>query len=348
MHPFSLILTTSLAMFLGSGHIIKTAQDGPYKIIRTAKVGGDGGFDYVYADSTNRSLYVARSGQTARVNIFNLDTLESKGELAKVAAHGAAVDPKSHHGFSSSKPIVMWDSKTLQTIKTIDVDGRPDGLLSDPSTQSIYVLSHAEPNITVIDAKTGSVLTTINIGGAPEQAASDGKGHLYVDIEDTGEVAVVDTKTFKLTTKYSLNGKGGGNAGLALDAKNHVLFVACREPAVMVMLDANTGKYLADLPIGAGVDGAGFNPKTHECFSSQGDGTLTIIKETSPTTFEVEQTLKTMIGAKTMALDIKTGKVYLIAAEYGAPTGPAAGAPNGRPRRGPMIPGSFSIIEVGK
>ena len=236
----------------------------------------------------------------------------------------------------------------MAPIKTIDVEGGPDGILGDSFNHRIYVFSHRAPNVTVIDAKDGKIVGTIDIGGAPEQAAADGKGRLYIDIEDKDSVAVVDAKTMKVTTTYSLNGKGGGNAGLALDAKNHVLFVACREPHVMVMLDANDGKYLADLPIGTGCDGAVFNPKTLECFSSQGDGTLTVIKEESPTSFEVEQTVKTMPGAKTCTLDAKTGKVLLIAAEYGpTPTTPPPGG-NGRFRRGPMVPGSFSVVVVGK
>jgi DNA-binding beta-propeller fold protein YncE len=200
--------------------------------------------------------------------------------------------------------------------------------------------------VTVIDAKDGSVLGTIDLGGAPEQAASDGKGRIYVDIEDKGAVAVIDANTMKVVGNYDLNGKGAGNAGLALDPRNHVLFVACREPNTMVMIDSRTGSYLASLPIGTGCDGVVFNPRTRETFSSQGDGTLTIIKETSPTTFVVEQTVATTRGAKTLTLDSKTGKIYLIAAEYGpAPEAPAAGE---RRQRAPMIPGSFSIWVVGK
>src|SRR5262249_31013724 len=150
----------------------------------------------------------------------------------------------------------------------------------------------------------------------------DGKGKIYVDLEDKDSVAVVDARTMKVAATYSLNGKGGGNAGLALDAKNHVLFVACREPQRMVMLDANDGKVLADLPIGRGCDGAVFNPRTMECFSSQGDGTLTVIKETAPSSFAVEQTVSTMPGAKTLTLDHRTGRILLIAAEFGAPPNP--------------------------
>ena len=238
----------------------------------------------------------------------------------------------------------MFDTKILTPIKTIAVDGSPDGMLADPSNHRIYVLSHEQPNITVIDAKDGSVLGTIDIGGAPEQAAADGAGHIYVDIEDKGAVAVIDSATMKVTGNFDLKGKGAGNAGLALDAKNHVLFVACRNPEVMVMIDSTDGHYLASLPIGRGCDGVVFNPNTLEAFSSQGDGTLTVIKESSPTNFAIEETVKTMIGAKTCTFDAKTGKIFLITAEYA----PAPAAAEGqRPRRGPMLPGSFSILTVG-
>ncbi|MEI8283061.1 MAG: hypothetical protein WCG75_11695 [Armatimonadota bacterium] len=314
-----------------------------YKVIQTAKVGGDGGFDYVYADNVGRNVYIARGGQSGRVAVYNMDTLASAGEIAKTNARGAAVDSKSHHGFSSSRPVAMWDSKTLAPIKTIDVKGSPDGILNDDFNHRTYIWSHSAPNGTVIDSATGDVLGTIDLGGAPEQAVTDGRGHIYVDLEDKNSVAVVDAKTMKVTATYSLNGKGAANAGLALDVKNGVLFVACREPAVMVMMSTKDGKILETLPIGAGCDGAVFNPKTMECFSSQGDGTLTIIKEESPTKFMVAQTVKTMPGAKTLTLDTKTGHILLIAAEYG----PAPAGATGR-RRGPLVPGSFSIIVVGK
>jgi DNA-binding beta-propeller fold protein YncE len=187
-------------------------------------------------------------------------------------------------------------------------------------------------------------LGTIDLGGAPEQAASDGKGHLYVDIEDKNNVAVVDTNTMQVTAHYDL-GDNKTPAGLAFDVKNGILFVECRNPAVSVVMNARDGKIITTLPIGTGVDGAGFMPETGEAFSSQGDGTLTVIKETSPTTFEVEQTVKTMPSAKTITIDSKTKRVLLIAAEFGpAPTAEAGQ----RPRRGPLVADSFSIIEVGK
>ena len=345
----ALLFAAGIAM-LASIVLAQPASDaGPYKILRRAKVGGTGGFDYVNADSAGRRLYIARSGPTGRITVFNLDTLEPVGEIPNVVGHGVAVDPKVNHGFLTSKPIAMFDSKTLAMIKTIDVQGNPDGILFDPFNERIYDLSHAAPNVTVIDAKDGSVVGTIDLGGMPEQAASDGKGHLYIDVENMGRIAVVDAKSLKVTATYDLQGKGGTCAGLALDIKNHILFSSCRDPKTMVILNAETGSIITTLPIGTGSDGTVFNPKTMEAFSSNTDGTLTVVKENSPTSFEVEQTLQTMPSAKTLTLDTKTGRLLLIAAEFGPPpdTRPP-GTPPGRVLRGDMVPDSFSILEVGK
>lgn len=321
------------------------AQDGPYKVLATTKVGGPGGMDYVYADSDARRLYVARSGPEGHIAVFDLDTLKQVGDIPKVSAHGATTDAKYGHGLAASKPVVFFDSKTLAPIKTLDVQGNPDGYLTDPSDDHMYILSHAAPNVTVIDAKDGSILGTIDLGGAPEQAASDGKGHLYIDLEDKDSIAVVDTKTMKMTRSFDVKSKGGGCAGLALDVKNDILFATCRDKKNMIILSAKDGTILADLPTGAGSDGAVFNPKTMEAFSSQGDGTLTIVKENSPTSFVVEQTLKTPMRAKTLTLDTKTGKIFLITAEYVAAPPAEAGQ---RPARPTMVPDSFMIVTVGK
>jgi DNA-binding beta-propeller fold protein YncE len=327
---------------------------GPYKVLKTAKVGGDGGFDYVYADDSGRRLYIPRTGATPRIAVYNLDTLEPVGEIPKANARGAAVDPKSNHGFGSSKPVVMWDTKTLATIKTIDVQGNPDGILFDPFNERVWVFSHSQPNATVIDSKDGSVVGTLDLGGAPEQAVTDGKGHLYVDLEDKDKIAAVDAKTLKVTAQYDLAGKGGGPGGLAFDVKNHILFATCHDPATMVVLNSENGTILATLPIGSGTDGATFNPKTMEAFSSNGDGTLSVIKENSPTSFVVEQNLQTMTRAKKLTLDSKTNHILLIAAEFGPPPAPPADAPKDAQKKGggrgrpPMLPDSFTILVVGK
>jgi DNA-binding beta-propeller fold protein YncE len=353
MRRFCLMMAIGAALSWSIGLAQQPPSAGPYKVLKTAKVGGAGGFDYVYADVAGRRLYIARTGTAPRMTVFDLDTLAPVGEIPGVSAHGAAVDPKSNHGFATSKPIVMFDTKTLAALKTIDVQGGPDGILFDPFNQRVYDFSHNPPNVTVINAADGSVAGTIDLGGAPEQAVTDSKGHLYVDLEDKASVAVVDARTMAVTAKYDLTGQGGVPAGLALDARNHVLFVACRTPApgVMVMLNADDGKVISTLPLAGASDGAVFNPTTMEAFSSTGidSGTLTIIKENSPTSFAIEQNLQTMSGAKTLTFDDKTNHILLIGAEYTTPSAPATAPPAGG--RGPartIVPDSFSIIVVGK
>ena len=277
--------------------------------------------------------------------VFNLDTLESAGAIANVSAGGAAVDPKSRHGFSTTKPMMtMWDASTLKVIKTIDVGGRPDGILFDPFNERVWVLSHVPPYATVIDAKEGTVVGTLDLGGAPEQAVSDAKGTIYVNISDKANIAVVDAKNMTVTAHYDVSSKGSSGSGLALDAKNQVLFAYYRQPSpTVVIVNAKNGDIITTLPTGMGVDTVAFNPATMEA-----GGSITFIKENSPTSFAVEQTMETMPGAKTLALDTKTNHVLTMTAEFGPPAANAPPGPAGRPARGPMVPGSFSILMAGK
>jgi DNA-binding beta-propeller fold protein YncE len=362
MRIASLVLASAVAaslLALAASAQPAAAPTGPYKIVKTASVGGQGGMDYVYADADGRKLYIPRGN---RVDVYDLDTLKLAGTITPTnGVHGAAVDPLTKHGFCSSNPVVMWDTETLKTIKTIQVTGRPDGILFDPFTQHINILSHSQPNVTVIDSKDGTVLGTIDLTGQPEQGASDGKGKLYISLEDQSKVAVVDSKTMKLLTTYDLapegaTAKGGAPAGLCMDTKNDILFVSGRTPATCVIMNALDGKIITALPIGNGVDASEFNPNTMEAFISTGqDGKLTIIKETDPKTFAVEQSLTTMRGAKTSTLDSKTNQILLITndpnavpatAPAGTPTPPAT-PPGGRAGRGGPA-GVFTILVAGK
>ncbi len=343
------MLMAGLGAFAATHLTASAIAEDSYKVINTSQTMGTGGIDYVCADSEGRRVYVPRGNQ---ILAFDLDTLKQVGAVTNSGGHGVAVDPKSHHGFSSRNPVTMFDTTTLETIKTIKVEGNPDGIMHEPATEKIWILSHSEPNVTVIDPKDGSITGTISLGGAPEQGASDGAGKVYVDLEDENQIAVVDAKAMKTTGHYKLGDKAEGPAGLALDAKNHILFAMCRKPATCVILNADDGKILTTLPIGSGTDGAGFNPSTMEAFSSQRDGTLTIIKETSPTTFEVAQNVQTKQGAKTCSLDTKKNQIVLIAIEAapGATPTPAApppaGARGGRGNRNG--PGLLDLIIVGK
>jgi DNA-binding beta-propeller fold protein YncE len=323
--------------------------DGPYHILRTVAAGGEGGFDYIVADAQGRRLYIARSGkENPRLLAYDLDSLKQVGELAGISAHGAVVDPSNHHGFASSKPLTMFDSTNTTTLKSIAVDGNPDGLTLDAGAHRVYVLSHSAPNITAINTADGSIAGTVNLDAAVEETASDGKGHLYVALEDKDSVGVVDAKTMTVAARYPLSGQGGTPAGLALDPKTRVLFVACRNPAVMVMMNADTGAILTTLPIGMQNDGVLFNPATKEVLAATGDGHLTVIKEDGPKKFSVEQTLTTQPGARTIALDRKTNRIFLMTADYGPVPADAPPPQPGRIARGPMLPGSFRIIEIGR
>ena len=355
--------------FLGTAQ-----QAGPYKVLKTAKVGGEGGWDYIYADSAGRRLYIPRRGSPAaaatgtaperaavptRLSIYNLDTLELINEIAGVGGNGAAVDPKSGHGFTSSRPVSMFDTKTMTLIKTIDVaPAAPDGIYFDSFNDRVYVFSHPTKDASVIDAKDGTLLGKIDLGGVPEQGVGDGKGMLYVVMQDMpGSVTAVDVKTMKAVGHYPFGDKGRCN-GLALDAKNQILFAACASsgnpPAqppqpMMVILSAKDGKILTSLPLAGGSDGATFNPDTMEAFSTHGNGTLTVVKEKSPTSFEVEQNLQTMNGARTIAFDSKTGHIFCMSQERGpAPTPTTPPPPGGRGPQAPVIPGSFTILMIGK
>jgi len=205
-----LTVTAAFTMFVAIGSAWQSTNSGPYKVLKTVKAGGLGGFDYIYADVDGRRLYIPRGAQptatppvTARITVFDLDTLAPAGEIPDIRANGAAVDAKSGHGFASSKPVAMWDTKTLKLIKTIDVQGNPDGILEDPFNQRVYILSHQAPHVTVIDAKSGDVVGTLDLGGAPEQAATDGKGHIYVDVSDKANVAVIDAQAMTVTAQLA-------------------------------------------------------------------------------------------------------------------------------------------------
>jgi DNA-binding beta-propeller fold protein YncE len=353
---------------------------GPYKVLQTAKTGGEGGWDYIYADAAGRKLYIPRGAtrgsaatETApavpavekRVTTFNLDTLAPAGEIAGVGGNGAAVCPKTGHGFTSDHPQpAMFDVATMKLIKNIEVPQgfSADGIYCDSFNDRVYIGSHPTKSLLVVDAKDGSVLGHLELGGTPEQTVGDGKGMVYQVLQDRpGGVAVIDATAMRVTAHYSFGDNGSCN-GLALDAKNDVLFAACAAvgpatergaapppaadpnapaPQSWVILSAKDGKILTRLPLGGGSDGAAFNPQTMEAFSTNGNGTLSIVKEDSPASFTIEQVLQTMNGARTITFDSRTQHLFTMTQEFG-PTQP------GQRGRGPVVPGSFTILMIGK
>lgn len=362
------------------------STDSPYKVLTRARVGGEGGTDYIFADDVGRRLYITRNAVRAvpatdstpardavpgRITVFNLETMAPLGEIANGGGNGAVVDAKSGHGFASSHPqISMFDVKSMQMIKMIDANvGNPapnvqfsaDGIYFNAFNDRVYIGSHPTKELIVIDSHDGAVLGKIALPGTPEQTVADGKGTLYALMQDSGTVAVVDEKAMKVTKVFPFGGNTGCN-GLAIDATNHVLFAACSrngpggppQPGAaptppqptMIILSSDDGKIITKLPLAGGSDGAVFNPATMEAFSSGGNGTLTVIKEKSPTSFEVEENLQTMNGARTLTLDTKTGRIFVMSVERGpAPPPPAGG---GRGGQAPVIPGSFTVVVIGK
>ncbi|HEY7791396.1 MAG TPA: hypothetical protein VIC33_12825 [Vicinamibacterales bacterium] len=369
------LLAAAAAILLSTlvGFAQHASTSGPYKVLKTANVGGEGGWDYIYADVADRRLFIPRGAAPAipaadgraavpaaenRIMAYNLDTLAPVGEIPDTGGQGVAVCP-SGHAFASSHPQVsMFNPKTLKLEKKIDVpEGfRSDGIYCDPSDDRAYVYSHPTKNTLVINGKDGSVIGTIDLGGTPEESVANGKGTLYVVMQAESNIAVVDEKAMKTVAHYDFAAKGGHCNGLALDEKNAVLFVACAassmtpaegQPAqpTMVIMSAKNGEILKTLPLPGGSDGAHFNPATREAFATLGNGHLAIVKETSPTTFEMEQDLETMNGARTIALDTKTGHVFTMAQKYEAAP---ESSPSGGRRRPPAVPGSFTILMIGK
>jgi DNA-binding beta-propeller fold protein YncE len=338
------LLATAAALAATLTPTLSAQAAGPYKILHIEKIGGDGGWDYLTADASTRQLYLARSGPAGSLHVYNLDTLAHLGEVPTGNAHGAAIDDATHHGFATSNPVTMFDSQTLKVIKIINTGGRPDGFLDDPATHHVYILSHVTPNLTVLDAATGDIVKAFDVGGAVEQAALDNHGHLFIDLEDKDAIAVVDTAALTLTTKYDISSKGGGCAGLAIDAAHDILFAACADKKNMIVLNAKDGKILDVLPTNGDSDGATFNPDTQEAFATLGEGVLAVVRENSPTSFTLEQLLPTQPRARTITLDQKTGRILTVTADFG----PAPAAQPGQRVRPPMIPNTFRILVIGK
>jgi DNA-binding beta-propeller fold protein YncE len=318
--------------------------EGPYRLLKEIPVGGEGGWDYLSVDEAARRLYVTHA---SKVVVIDLDKEQVVGEVTNTpGVHGFAIAPDLQRGFSSngqeSKSSVV-DVKTLQTLFKVDTGNNPDAILYDPGQQEVYTFNGRGQSATVFGAKDGKVVTTIALPGRPEFAAVDPKaGRVYDNIEDKSEVVAIDTKTHKIAATWPI-APGEGASGMAIDTAHHRLFLGCHNK-LMVMMDSDSGKVVATVPIGDRVDANAFDPGTQFAFSSNGDGTVTIAHEDAADKLTVVQTLTTERGARTMALDPTTHKVYLASAKY-EPQPPAEpGAPRQRPK---IIPGSFKILVYG-
>ncbi len=318
--------------------------DGPYRLLKEIPVGGDGGWDYLSIDESARRLYVTHA---SKIVVIDMDKEQVVGEIADTpGVHGLGLAPELQRGFSSngqeSKSSIV-DLKTLKTLSKVDTGNNPDAILYEPGQQEVYTFNGRGQSATVFDAKTGKVVTTIALPGRPEFAAADPKaGRVYNNIEDKSTVVVIDAKTHKITDTWPI-APGEEAAGLAIDVAHHRLFLGCHNK-LMVMMDSANGKVVATVPIGERVDANAFDPGTQLALSSNGDGTVTIAHEDAPDKLTVVQQLTTERGARTMALDLATHKIYLASAKYEPQPPTEPGAPRQRPK---IVPGTFKVLVYG-
>lgn len=315
-----------------------------YHVVNTYKLGGDGGWDYLTLDANARRLYISRA---THVMVVDADSGKVVGDIADTpGVHGIALATALGRGFVSNgreNTVSIFDLKTLATSSKVKVGENPDAILFDPATKRVFTFNGRSGDSSVIDAEKGTILGTIKLDGKPEFAASDGKGKIFVNIEDKSEIQAIDANKMEVKATWPL-APCTEPSGLAMDRKNHRLFAGC-DNKMMAVVNADTGKVLTTLPIGEGVDANGFDEESGLAFASCGEGVLTVVHEDSPEKFSVAENVPTQPGARTMALDSKTHNVFLVTAKFGP--APAATADNPHPRRS-IAPDSFVVLVIGK
>jgi DNA-binding beta-propeller fold protein YncE len=327
-------LLTALAM----------AGDSGFHLLKTYKVGGDGGWDYLRLDSASRHLYISRG---THVLVIDADSGDAVGEIPDTAGvHGIALASELGRGFTSNGregTVTIFDLNTLKPITKVSVGENPDAILYDPITKRVFTFNGRSHDSTAIDAVKGTVVGTIKLDGKPEFAVSDQSGEIFANIEDKSELVAINPAKLEVKSEWPL-APCESPSGLAIDRKNRRLFAGC-DNKLMAVVDADNGKVLSTLPIGRGVDAARFDPETGLAFASCGEGVLTVIREESPDKFSVLENVPTQAGARTMALDEKTHNVFLVTAQFGPAPAPTADQPHPRP---PILPSSFVVLVFGK
>jgi YVTN family beta-propeller protein len=327
-----------LVCLLGMSVVLCAQQ---YQITNRISFPGDSGWDYLFADSVSRQLYVSHGGD---VEVIDLDSQKPVAKLSEMnRIHGIAVAEDLNRVFVSdggTNVVVVFDAKSRSELQRVKAGTNPDGIVYDAVSKRVFAFNGGSQDVSIIDASTGTVAGTIALGGKPEFPVSDGKGNVYANIEDTSEIVKIDPKAMQVVKRWPL-APCEEPSGLAMDTARRRLFAVCSNQKMAVM-DADSGKVVAIVPIGKGPDAVAFDPGKKLIFSSNGqDGTLTIIKEESGDKFSVEETIPTEKSARTLALDTKTHNLYLSAARVGLP--PAATPDNPHPR--PKIEaGSFHVL----
>jgi len=315
-----------------------------YHLIKKLELGGSGGWDYLYVDSEARRLYVSRS---SHVVVVDVDSGKVIGDIPNTnGVHGIAIASEFGRGFTSNgrvSSVTIFDLKTFQPIDSVKVEKNPDAILYDPATHRVFAFNRGSSSASAIDAKTGSIAGTIALGGHPEFSVADGNGMVYVNLDDKSEVVALDSRKLEIKSRWSL-APGESPSGLAIDRQHRRLFSVC-ENKNMIVLNADNGSVISSIPIGEGTDAAGFDPATQLAFSSNGEGTLTIVHEDSADKFSVVETVLTQHGTRTMAIDTKTHNIFLATAQFGPAPDPTPERPHPRPS---IIPDTFVILVYGK
>lgn len=326
-----------------SASLTLAAAAGGYHVIKKIPIPGDYGWDYLTADSEARRLYVSHDRE---VVVLDLDSGAVIGKIPGSDVHGIAVVRELGRGFiSCSDPgsVIIFDLKTLAVIDKVPVGADPNGIIFDRRTGRIFTADRGSKRVTAIDAKTGKIAGTVEgLGGKTEHLASDNAGHIFLNMQDLHTLLKIDSQALKVTDTWPL-APCELPSSMDMDRARDRIFIGCRS-GVMTVVDGATGRIVATQPIGKGVDATEFDPATGLVYFSSGDGTLSIFREETPDKYTLVEKAKTQAGARTMALDQKTGKVFLSVAEFGPRPEPVPGKPQPRP---PMIPGSFSVLVLG-
>jgi len=331
-------MRNALVFMLAAVALLSGQASSSYRVTHTYTLGGDGSWDYVVPDPPNHRVFIARQN---RVMVIDEDNGTLLGEVTGIqGAHGTAVAQNTGHGFATSgmdRSVVMFDLKTFKTLGRIPAAEDADAILYDPASNRVFTLNGDAHSSTVIDPRAGTVITNIPLGGKPEYGVSAGDGKVYANLTDTSEVVEIDAKTAAVTRRWS-TASCKQPVSMAIDTAHHRLFSGCRS-GLMAISDYRAGKGVATVPIGTGVDGAGYDAASSNVFASNADGTLTVIHQDTPDQYHVLETVQTPQGSRNMGLDPTNHRLYVASAKFGA-------VPAGGRGKGPVQPGSFTLMVI--
>jgi DNA-binding beta-propeller fold protein YncE len=335
----SFLTLFAFALSIGATSMGQTSKG--YKVVDKIKIGGEGGWDYLLADAAAHRLYVSHG---TRVVVVDTKANTAVGEIPNTnGVHGIALVPDLGRGYTSNgrdSSVTVFDLGTLKTITTIQLNAsNPDAIIYDPFSHRVFTFNGRSHNTTAIDPNSNSIVGTLDLDGKPEFAVADGHGKIFVNLEDKSMIAVFESKSLKVLDRWSI-APGEEPSGLAFDRAHNRLFSVCGNE-MMIVVDATSGKVVTSLPIGAGVDAAAYDPTMHLAFASNGEGTLTVVREETPEKFSVVENVATQRSCRTMALDEETHRVYLSGATFGPTPAPTAEHPRPRPT---IEPGSFVVL----